>query len=227
LQAAQSYAVTLRRLGDWDLAAKIVDDAARRAESVLGRRHRVTLSCRLEQATLRWAEGKHEEARDAAEEIYSDYCELSGRGSPVTLWAGNDLAIFRRWAGDLEGAVRLAQKTVDRLESVLNPRHPYTLAANVTLANAHYASGSRALARQFDEAAYSRLRKALPEGHYSTLSAAVNYAISHRTEKPQEAEKVRAEALNGFQETLGPRHVLTVCALDWRRIDVDTAPFAI
>lgn len=227
LEAAFAYAVTLRRLGQTARAAKLIDDAARRAAGLLGVRHRVTLNCRLEQATVRWAEGRHEAARDAAEEIYRDYRDLRGYGHPYTLVAGNDLAIFRRWAGDVEGALRLSGKTVDRFEAVLGPRHPYTLAAMVTLANAQYAGGARAAARERDDTVYGRLRKTFRDDHPTVLSAAVNHAISHRAEQPEPAEKLHADALSSLQATLGDSHPLVSAAREWRRIDVDTAPFAI
>lgn len=227
LRLANGYAVTLRRLHDLDAAAKIIDEVTERANTLLGSRHRVTLSCRLEQAAVRWAQGRYEEAHKAGEEVYADYRELRGYHHPDTLAAGNDLAIFRRAAGDVEGALRLAEKTHERLEGFLLSRHPHTLISMVTLANAQFASGLRSAARETDETVLGRMRKFLREGHPATLAATVNWAVSHRSEDEDAATRKQGEALEGFRAAFGDDHPYTQAAREWRRLDLDIAPIPI
>jgi cellulose biosynthesis protein BcsQ len=224
LRLASGYVVTLRRLNEMALAADIIDDVARRAEVVLGSRHRVALNCRLEQAAVRWAEGKHEEAHKAAEEIYVEYRDQLGYRHPETLAAGNNLTIFRRADGDIEGALRLAEKTHTRFESALLTRHPSTLASLVTLANAQFDAGSRSAARNTDDQVLGRLRKSVREGHPTLLAAMVNWAVTHRTEDEPAADRMLGEALEGLQTIYDDGHPSIEAAEEWRRIDVDIAP---
>lgn len=224
LRAGKSYAVTLRRLGEINDAAGLITEITTRSDAVLGHRHPTTVAFRLELACAQWALGQYDDARKTGEEVYSVYRQVRDYPHPVTLAAGNDLSIFRRWAGDVEGARRLAEKTAERLQAILGPRHPHTLAGMLTLANALYADGARAEARRRDEEAYSRLRKVLAENHPTVLAAAVNHAVSHRSEEPEQAEALRADVLQRLQSILGDEHPYTVAASEWRRIDVDIEP---
>ncbi|MGN9911628.1 FxSxx-COOH system tetratricopeptide repeat protein [Phytohabitans sp. LJ34] len=227
LRAAKSFAVTLRRLGDLTTSGDLISQTYARTEGLFGGRHRDTIACRLELTCVQWALGQHEDARKAGEEIYGVCRELWGQHHPLTLAAGNNLSIFRRWAGDVDSARRLAERTTERLQASLGPRHPHTLTGLLTLANALYADGARAEARQRDEAAYSRLRKALPEEHPTVLAAAVNYAISHRSEDVDRAEASHADATQRLRNTLGAEHPYARSAGDWMRIDVDIEPLPI
>jgi tetratricopeptide (TPR) repeat protein len=222
---ANTYSVALRRLHQLDRAAEVIDDAVRQAENVLGRRHRVTLTCRLEQADVRWAEGRITEARTAGEEMYADFVRFRGDSHPETVAAGNDLAILRRLAGDVEGALRLAEDTFERLERRFNPAHSYTLAGMITLANAQYESGSHNLVAETDEGVLKRVRK-LPEDHPTRLAAMSNWAVSHRARDAGAAARERDEALHGLLAKLGSGHPSTEAAREWKRIDQDIAPFA-
>ena len=225
LRTAATYSVALRRVNQLDRAAEVIDDAVRLAETTLGREHRVTLSCRLEQADVRWAEGKIKEARAAGEDVYADFQRLRGDRHPETVAAGNDLAIFRRLTGDTEGALQLAEQTFERLEARFNPAHPYTLAGMITLANAQYETGSHHLAAETDAGVLKRVRKALTDDHPTRLAAISNWAVSHRDSEPGAAARERDAALQGMSAKLGPTHPSTVAAREWRRIDQDIAPF--
>lgn len=227
LRIANSYSVALRRLDLVDQAAAIIDAAVRAGEVSLGRQHRTMLNCRLEQADVRWAEGHIAQARAIGEEAYADFRKGRGESHPDPLAAGNDLAIFRRLDGDLEGALSLAERVFERLEALFRPTHTYTIAGMITLANAQWATGSPHLAAQTDAAVLKRARKAFPDSHPAVLAAMVNWAISHRSAEPDAAVRFRDEAVDLLTSTLGARHSNTVAAAEWQRIDQDIYPFAI
>lgn len=224
LQAAKGYAVTLRRLGEVKRAANLIFETTVRLEAVLGHRHPQTIAARLELAWSRWAQNELDEARRTADGVYRLFLQMRGPSHPFTLAAGNDLSIFRRGTGDLDGSLRLAEETSERLSHVLGPRHPRTIVSVMTLANALYALGSRVEARRRDGEAYGRLRKVLEEDHPTVLAAAVNHAISHRSEQPVKSESLRKGALLRLQTAFGDLHPHTVAAREWLRIDIDIEP---
>lgn len=220
----KSYASALRLAGDVAGAAGVIEGVTPRAHELFGRLHPVTLACRLEAACVLWAEGKHDAARQLAEEVYTDYRTRHGKRHPDALAAGSNLSILRRLTGDLDGALRLAELTADRFETALGPQHPYALAAQITLANALHAAGERGAARNRDEDVYGRLRKALGERHSTTLAAAVNYAISRGAQERGVAESVQHKAHEALRALLGDEHPHTVAAVQGRRIDVGIDP---
>jgi Mrp family chromosome partitioning ATPase/tetratricopeptide (TPR) repeat protein len=227
LRIANTYSVVLRRLNEVAKAAEIIDDAVRRADIVLGRRHRTTLTGRLEQADVRWAEGRIREARAVGEEVYADFQKARGEHHPDAIAAGNDLAIFQRLSGDVRSALALAEQTFQRLEALFHPGHPYTIAGLITLANAQFADASHLLAAETDTTALQRVRRTFTDRHPTVLSAMVNWAISHRGTDPDSASRTRDEALKTLEDTLGAHHYRTIAAAEWQRIDQDIAPFAI
>nr|MDT0659630.1 FxSxx-COOH system tetratricopeptide repeat protein [Micromonospora sp. DSM 115978] len=224
LRAAMDYVVTLRRLGEVEEAIELITETYGQYEKVLDPHHPHIISCRLEQACVHWSSGRPDEARRISEDSYELCRRIFGHRHPHTLAAGNDLGVFRRAAGDVDASRQLAEQNSERLQSVLGPLHPYTLVGRLNLANALYADGARSEARQRDEEVYSRLRRVLPDGHPTVLAAAVNHAISHRTEEPERAEELLAEAVRGFQSALGDEHRDTRAAREFIRIDVDVAP---
>lgn len=225
---ANSYSIALRRSGQVAKAAEVIDDAVRRAERILGRRHRVTLNCRLEQADVRWAENKIKEAGTIGEEVYADFQEVRGEHHPDAIASGNDLAIFRRAAGDVDGALTLAERTFDLLEGLFQPSHSYTLAGMITKANAQWSTGSHHLAADTDAEVLRRVRRArLSDRHPAVLAAMVNWSLSHEPTEPDASARTLADAHRTLTETYGPDHPHSRAARDRRRIDQDIAPFTI
>lgn len=227
LRVANTYSVALRRLGDVAKAVEVIDDAVRRAVVVLGHRNRVTLTNRLEQADVRWAEGRVNEARTIGEDAYADFRKERGEHHPDTIAAGNDLAIFRRASGDAQGALTLAEHTFSVLDNLLRPSHPYTLAAMITLANAQYDAQALSQAKETDSGVLQRARRVFDDSHLTVLTAMTNWAVSHRTDEPGAANRRRDEALRMMERELGAQHHHTIAAGNWERIDQDIAPFPI
>jgi hypothetical protein len=222
--AGHDYAVTLRLLGEAASASEVIEHITRRAESLFGGNHPTTLACRLEAACALWAEGRYEAAREAGEYVFAAYRTRHDEHHPDTLAAGSTLSVFRRLAGDADGAAGLAAQCAERLAAAIGPRHPYTLTAQLVQANAEYDGGERSAARQRDEEVYGRLRKALRDDHPTVLAAAVNYAVSHRAEHGETAETMRRTALRLLRGSLGERHPYTTAAENWRRIEVGIEP---
>jgi cellulose biosynthesis protein BcsQ/tetratricopeptide (TPR) repeat protein len=222
---ANVYSVALRRLGLVTEAAAVIDENVRRAEQLLGRRNRVTLNCLLEQADVRWAEGKVKEARALAEDVYADFRQAFEPDDPNAIAAGNDLAIFRRLDGDVPNALSLAEHTFERLDDRFHPGHPYTVAGMITLANAQWAQGLHNHAAATDAEVLERLK--FDEDHPTVLAAWSNWALSHERSDPGNAARTRSRVQAKLAEKLGPNHISTRAARDGERIDQDIAPFAI
>ncbi|WP_305788156.1 FxSxx-COOH system tetratricopeptide repeat protein [Symbioplanes lichenis] len=228
IRIAHTYSVALRRLSLVDKAADVIDDAVRRALHVLRSQHRLTLSCQLEQADVRWAQGRVDEARAIGEQVYQTFRETRGADHPETMVFAHDLAIFRREAGNLEGALQLAEQTFDRLETLFAPAHPYTVASTITLANAQFAIGQRHLAAKTDADVLGRLRRAAyADDHPALLAALSNWALSHQDTDPAGAARYSEEAVVKLVDKFGPDHPSTRAAQQGRRIDQDIAPFAV
>ncbi|MEU8821115.1 FxSxx-COOH system tetratricopeptide repeat protein [Actinoplanes sp. NPDC048796] len=227
LRVATTYSVALRRLNEVAKAAEVIDDMVRRATEVLGRYNRVTLTGRLEQADVRWAQGRVKEAREVAEEVYADFRATRGEQHPDTMAAGNDLAVFRRLTGDAAKALTLAERTFVVLDDVFRPGHTYTLAAMITLANAQFADGTRHLAQETDAGVLQRARRVFKDAHPTVAVAMINWAVSHREADPGTANRNRDEALKTFDAALGSNHPRTIAAREWQRVDQDIAPFPV
>ncbi|WP_306208512.1 FxSxx-COOH system tetratricopeptide repeat protein [Actinoplanes sp. RD1] len=228
IRIGHTYSVTLRRLNVVDDAADVIDGTVRSALQGLRPEHRLTLSCQLEQADVRWAQGRIGEARSLGELVYKTFRETRGADHPETMVFAHDLAIFRREAGDLDEALRLAEQVFDRLDTLFPPAHSYTVASLITLANAQFALGKLNLAAKTDAEVLGRLRRsAFDDSHPALLAALSNWVLSHQDTDPVGAKRYRDEAIGKLLIRLGPDHPSTRAAQEGRRIDQDIAPFAV
>ncbi|WP_433057898.1 FxSxx-COOH system tetratricopeptide repeat protein [Dactylosporangium sp. CS-033363] len=218
IRTGKAYAVTLRRLGLLDAAAAVMENVERGATTVLGATNAVTLSVQLERACLDWAHGDHARAVTAGRTVEADCRRRFGEHHPYTSAVWNDLSIFLRAGGDVGAARRLAERAADRFGTLLGPRHPHTLAAQVTLANAiNAAEPGSDEALRLDASALERLESVLPGDHPSVLAAAVNFVLSHGGTDPAAARRIRARTVD--QIPVGYPYAEAVRA--GRRIDLD------
>jgi hypothetical protein len=131
-----------------------------------------TLSAARTLATVLWALGHYDKARELDEDTLARRRRVLGEDHPSTLASALGLANDLRALGEHQAARELDEDTLARRRRVLGEDHPDTLAAANNLAIDLSALGEHQAARELDEDTLARRRRVLGEDHPDTLTAA-------------------------------------------------------
>jgi len=225
LRVATNLAVTLRRLGEVDVAYELAGDTLPRLERTLGHHHAETAACALELAFALAVRGQHAEARSRAEDALAQFTSTYGAKHPVALGVANDVAVLRLLAGDHAGARPDLEKAADELFERLDENHPYAQIAQLNLATVRHHLGEFAEARGLDLRTHIRLLDRYGSEHPLTLAAATNLATSLRdTGAADDARTQLDQAVRVLRERYGDHHPDTIAARDGQRITLFIEP---
>jgi tetratricopeptide (TPR) repeat protein len=210
---------TLRLRGQFDDALDVAQDAKDygQEDSGLGADHLYTL--RAVNAYLiacRRLPDKRREALEESREVLDLATRHHGENNPDTLAIAIALANLMR-ATDVsyhEGALELAEVTVNRFAAVYGASHPYHYGCMINLALLKRVTGDAAAARELGQEAFRGLTDGLGQNHHYTLMAAVNLASDLAALRQlAEARALGEDTLPRLTALLGPDHAHTLgCA---------------
>jgi hypothetical protein len=146
--------------------------------SLLGATHLYTLICQAGLAADLHARGEHAAAAGNARQVVAGLAAMQA-DHPFTHAARVNLAIYLAAAGAETEALELAGQAHRALHKRLGTRHPYTLAAAVTLAD-RLVRDDPAQALVLEERAWDRLARIYGPGHPRTLAVQENLTNTRR-----------------------------------------------
>jgi hypothetical protein len=212
LRALGNLAVDHRMIGDFSEALRIDQDIVQHWVDVGGTDNR-ELAARMNVARDLYGLGAYKAGLAVLDEWQGELHRRQGVRERLVLLAGRTRGVLQRKAGRHADAVRTIRDyyklTYDRFE----PHHEYTIAAEMSLANALREVGETAEAMSLMTAVLERYGTHFGRRHPLALVAAVNKAIVHRAlEEDDQARALDEAAFRDLAEVLGPNHPYTLCA---------------
>jgi tetratricopeptide (TPR) repeat protein len=164
---------------------------------------------------MAWAlrlQGKHQAARDVAEDALDYGRERLGADHPATLRTATGLSVaLRRIAATRESAVELARDTYELARSRHGEGHPDTMAAAMGLSNSLRTVGQFQEALALADRAAATFAEIYGADHPYNYACQGNLAVMHRvTEQPEDARRLDEGALAGLTRRLGLQHDYTL-----------------
>lgn len=167
----------VRMCGNFAEARDVSEDAWDFGRERLGPEHIATLrSANAVSIASRRIPPAREDALVNTREILDLSTRVLGDGHPDTLAIAISLANLQRTVGDLDAALELAQRTVERYPAAYGEEHPYNYGCMANLALMRRVAGDNAAARELDERALKGMEKVLTRDHHYSLTIAVNLA---------------------------------------------------
>ena len=197
--------------GEFQEAVDIYSEALEGLEKSNGRKHELTLQCRMHLALAFKRLNRQEEAKVHLEEAYIGFEEIRGSDDENTLDALTNLAnSIVEMDGDLSVAHAYYNKALEGYEK-LQKDHPVSSVIISNIANILETQENYDDALKYYNLALVQKKKTLGQNDPSTLNTLSNYAgLLHDTGQFEESEKMYLEALTGREETLGDDHLDTL-----------------
>ena len=210
---------TLGQRGKFDDAVDVAQDARDYGQnsSGLGAEHLYTLrALNAYLIACRWLPDKRLEVIEVSRETLDLATRRHGENNPDTLAIAIGMSNLMRTTDVSyhEGALELAEVTVDRFAAVYGAGHPYHYGCMTNLALLKRVTGDAAKASELNQDALRGLTSALGPNHHFTLTAAMNLASDLAAlARPAEACALGEDALERLTTLLGPAHSHTLgCA---------------
>jgi tetratricopeptide (TPR) repeat protein len=223
IKARSSFAVTWRKLGEFNNAHSTSTAALDRALRTLRRpSHPTCQAISLNLACDDAALGRFENAITRTTEVLEQYLDGFDEDHYLPLIARNNLAVFTRLAGRRSDALNLSSISWEGLAQVFGEEHPSTLAARVNHANDLFATGDIAGARDLDERTYDLLGSSLGHNHPDTLACGNNLALDWRaTGNTDSTDTLQERVIRQLIAKLGERHPNCQLAREGKRLNCD------
>jgi tetratricopeptide (TPR) repeat protein len=207
--------VLLNRLGRYEEAEPIADEASRRSLAVLGKDHPDTLSSANNLADLYGTTGRYAEAESLYSRTLETRQRVLGEDHPDTLSSANNLAYLYEAVGRYPEAESLFLRTLEAYRRVLGGEHPNTLAAANNLAALYGSIGRYAEAEALYLRTLDACGRVLGKEHPNTLRSANNLADLYETVgRYAEAERLYSETLESRRRMLGEGHPDTLSSVN-------------
>ncbi|WP_199552391.1 tetratricopeptide repeat protein, partial [Streptomyces sp. N35] len=151
--------------------------------------------------------GRHREALDLGEQIFTDCERELDPNHPVTLKARLNLAISYSDAGRRQEALALHEQILTDHERELGPHHLDTLTTRHSLAVSYSGVGRHQEALDLGRQALTDHERELGPNHLHTLTTRHSLALSYREAgRHQEALDLLERVLTDYERELGPNH---------------------
>jgi hypothetical protein len=225
LVVAADFGVSLRRAGYPEDGAAESEQVLKLYASVMGPDNRDSLRAAINIINDRRVTGDLSGARELGEQTIESLEKVAGPDHPNTVAARANLANVLRVSGNLRAARQMDEQALRDFAQIFGEEHPSTLVVMTNLASDLAAMGEVRLARQHGERSLELHRRVrLPE-HPCTLATAANLSLDRRADNdPEGAEKLHAEAIRGYDRTLGSEHPDSRLAINHGRIVLDIEP---
>ena len=225
LQQAKSYSVTLRKVGQFEDALDLAEQAYRECEDAFGADHPDTLGAAINLGNAQRLAGDFDEAASRIEDTVRRFGDIWGDDHPFTHGCLLNLAIVRRSVRRLEDAHHLLERALKGLSLTVGVDHHYTLTCLTNLATTTAELGDTERARKLGEGALTQFRKSLGENHPHTLACAANVALDRRTlGMVADADELATDTHERYRQTLGAKHPDTIDAVRGDRLTFDFEP---
>ncbi len=177
LLGARTLAIAARKSGDLDQALAVSHEKNQKdCMAVYPDDHEAALAAIMTYANTLCTAGQFTKAWDLFTMIIYRYRRSFGVRNPLSLAAYTNLGIVLRAQG--QKAQQIDQQTLAALRQTVGPRHPYTLAASVGLANDLASTPEeRESAALLLADTWTAMREVRGDDHPDTLTCAVNYGL--------------------------------------------------
>ncbi|RCG25393.1 tetratricopeptide repeat protein [Sphaerisporangium album] len=197
-------AMTLHGLGRLEEARDLYDEIVPLRTAKLGPDHPDTLKAMNDLGGVMMdLEAGLGRAQELYEHVLAVYTRVLGERHISTIIATNNLGKVLRRRGDLEGALRLAEKSVRLGTAALGPDHPDVFVWTNNLGEVHRLLGDLATGRSIHEDNLERRTRVLGATHPATLISTNNLARILL----QQGDVTEAERLYGLSLELSSRYV--------------------
>ncbi|WP_062345169.1 FxSxx-COOH system tetratricopeptide repeat protein [Herbidospora yilanensis] len=227
LITAKDLSIAQRRAGALDQAISIARDTHARLARLFGPRHPDTIAAAVNVSNALRVRGDLAEAYELAEEMNRAYPSVFGGDHPFTLACQTNLGILHRLLGDPRKARDVNEAAREGLTARLGPEHHYVLSCMVNLASDLAALGESEQARALGEGTLEHLTERFGRDHFLTLSCAANLVLDRIATEAPDADKLRIEVADLYQERFEQGQPDAVTAASGVRIDCDFDPLPI
>lgn len=224
LQACEGFATALRKAGHhWD-ALRESDHVVQRCRDYLGNEHMYTLRAATDQINTRRAVMDFLGAEELALRTFGLCTEPTVPRVLLYTVLVNLASVFRV-AGRPESALAYDSQARQGLSMIHDDGHPFTLAADINYASDLAGCGRLGEAIQLGRETLEKCRS-LGDNHPDTLMAAANLSIDEEAAGNRgRAERLLAEALHGYEQTLLLEHPEAQAAARRTRLTAEIEPY--
>jgi serine/threonine-protein kinase len=206
----RALGVVHHRLGDFDRAAGLLEEAVALQRTVHGSRHLAVGGLLAELGDAYRMQGRFEEAERALREALGIERSLLGRDHPRIARDLNDLALVLRDAGDYAAAEPLAREALALRRRLLGEDDPAVAASLNDLAALLRRRGAYREALPLYEEALAIRRRAYPGDHWLVAETINNVGIQLRALGDlATAEPLLREAVGMYRRIYGEEHPYT------------------
>jgi tetratricopeptide (TPR) repeat protein len=156
--------------------------------------------------------GRYQESLDTARTVVRAFAATATRENLDWLSARKGFAAALRKAGHHWNALQESEDVVQRYRNYLGPDHTDTLKAATNLINDRRAVGDLVRAEQLGREVLDRCREAGFPFEFAYAALVSLASVLRVAGQPQEARQYDEQALDGFVETYGGLHPLTLAA---------------
>lgn len=189
------------RMGNFDAARVLGQDAATYLEENLGKNHPETIEAKGNLVHIAEGDNDYDLAESQARDLFTSYKHVFGETHLRTLDWADVLASMLVNSGKETEAAELYEWALTKKELVIGPNHTQTLLTVHNLANIRKIQGKSEEARDLFTRAYEGLSTTLGPKHSSALMSLSKLAIVHASLQEHEtAERMAREAVAGFRE---------------------------
>jgi eukaryotic-like serine/threonine-protein kinase len=233
LTAARAWIELMKVVGEMEsrpVEGRVLESAAKAAVARAGKPADVSIRLLMNTASLRWAEGKFEEARGFDAEAAAQAERTLGEGHPVLAGAlmnlgGDDLALGRK-----EECLENVTRAATLYESTLGPMHPYTIrslsnTASILLSLGRYRESLQAARRVLERFAKAGITLSWDVATTQTTLGQALLALGNVAE----AEEMATRAVETTEQQGGAEHprivrpLLGLARVELARGDKDAA----
>ncbi|MEG3638354.1 tetratricopeptide repeat protein [Magnetococcus sp. PR-3] len=214
-QAKNTMALTLRDMGDYLEAEKLLREVVAFEAKTLGETHANTIASRTELAGLMRLQSRLAEAEVLYDEALVASQKGLGKTHPTTVAILNNLGLVYETQGLYDRAEPLFREALDTSRATLGETHPTTLAATNSLALLYEVQGNFEKAEPLYATAITANRKSLGDDHADTIAFINNLGYLYmKSERYDDAAELLTEVTESWRKSLGVRHQRTLKSIN-------------
>ncbi len=211
----QTVANTYRKIGLYESAMPLQEQALKTRRQELGDDHPATLTSIGNMGVLLVSMGKNEEALPFLREALESRRRVLGDDHRSTLSSINNMGHLLQAMGKLKEAEPYYRENLEGSRRVLGDNHPSTLTSIGNMGVLLVSMGKFEEAEPYFREALEDRRRVLGDDHPNTLASINNMgALLKKMGKLEEAEPYYREDLEGSRRVLGDSHPSTLTSID-------------
>ena len=210
-----AQAITLQKVGKYDQALPLAQQAAEKSEKIFGSEHFLVAQSLNAQAMLYYFKSDYKQAEPLYVRSLAIREKALGPDHLDVAQSLNNLATVYQAKGDYAQAEPLYQRALAIWEKALGPDHPASAESLNNLAILHYSKGDYTKAELLHQRALVIREKTLGPDHPNVANSLNNLAALYRDKgNYTRAEPLYQRALAIWEKTLGPDHPTVATSLN-------------